>query len=259
MAGWIDGQTGNPDGAVVHFDRCLERQRDFPPALVGKAAALVAGQRFDEARMAYAELIRAAPNDAVARYNFGVLFYRCGQFGEAAAQFREAVRLDPAHARAYYNLATLAQRAGAISEARYAWEAFTRLDPNVPSAWFNLGVIRMDFDEAAAAAYCFSEVVRLRRDDAEAWLNLAIAQGAAGRWRLAQSAGETADRLSPGHPVVLRSLANIHRRLAIQGGDAAAEHLVAAAELEERLAEIVPEEAVTSGAEDQGPEDAAAP
>lgn len=257
VEGLIDAQTGHPSSAIAHFDRCLERQPDSQPALAGKVAALVALRRYEEADGVYIRLTSLAPADAVIRYNRGVLLYRQSRFSEATEQFREAVRIDPDHARAHYNLATLAQRAGRILEARNEWRIFTRLEPNVPSAWFNLGVIWMDFDQPIDAAYCFSQAVRLARDDAEAWLNLAIAQAMAGRLHVALEAAATADRLAPDNPLLMRLLAQVHRELALQGGVAAADHLVTAAQLEARcpspvLADSPPssDQSTTAGPDD---------
>lgn len=245
LLGGLEMARQRPTPAVVHFDKCLKHRPAFAPALAGKASALTMLKRYAEAGEAYRTLLEHHPQEAAARYNYGVLLYRQADFSAAAGQFRELVRQQPHHARGQYNLATLAQRDGRITEARQAWQAFTQLEPQVPSAWFNLGIVQMDFDAPEEAASCFHRCVEMARDDAAGWLNLALAQAAIGRTYTALTMAETAERLSPGDPAVLRVLATLHRRAASQGSAVADAHLAEARRLEE-LVEPRHEEPVPS-------------
>ncbi|MBN2561590.1 MAG: tetratricopeptide repeat protein [Phycisphaerae bacterium] len=245
--GWADMQADDHAAAVEHFDRALARRPDHVPALSAKAAALVALDRFDEAAVLYADVVRRAPEGTAARYNYGVLLYRQAKFAEATQQFRELVCIDPNHARGQYNLATLAQRAGRISEARDAWEAFTRLEPDIASAWFNLGVVQMDFDAPLAAARCFDRFVGLVPDDPDGWLNLGLAYVSAGHLYAALDALTTAEGLAPCNAAILRHLADLHTLLAEQGGRDADHHRQLAALLQEQ-AEADEEDAPASHA-----------
>jgi len=236
--GWAALRAGRPTEALRYFDAALQEERDHPPALAGRAAALVAEGLHAEAAETYDRLLRRTPNDAAARYNYGTLLYRASRYAEAAEQFRRAIRLDPTLARARYNLATLAQREGRLHEARDEWTAFVALDPGVASAWFNLGVVQMDFDEPAAAADCFARAVELDPANADAWLNLGLARAFADRLEEAVATLTEAAGKFPEEPLILAQLAVFHGVLADREGPNAEAHRRLAQWLEDRVAAL---------------------
>lgn len=233
--GWSALQSGEHLKAVEHFDRVLAEQPENLSALAAKAKALIALQRFDEAAEACATIVRLAPNDAAARYNYGVLLCRRARFPEATDQFRALVLLKPDHARGQYNLAMLAQRAGRLNEARDAWEALTRLRPDAADAWFNLGVTWMDFDRPRDAEQCFDQVVRIQPDQPDGWLNLSLALAADENLHAALDAINAADELAPCDSTIMRHLARLHTRFADRRGPDADDHRRRAALLRDQL------------------------
>lgn len=226
-----DAQTGQIDAAVLRLDRILARSPEDAAAQSAKAAALVAAGQYEQAADLYAAVVLQAPQDAAARYNFGVLLCRQARLTEATEQFRRLVAIDPNHARGWYNLATLCQRAGRLAEARDAWETFVELQPNAAAGYFNLGIVWMDFDEPLQAAWCFKRVTMLTPDAPDAWLNLGLAYAAADHpYPALEALTAAADRM-PCDPTVLRGLADLHERLAADGGPGAATHRRLAASL----------------------------
>lgn len=205
-----DLDAGRHHAALRAYDSVLVKSKSNTVALAGRAAALTALERLDDVEASYEFLIRIAPRDAAARYNFGVLLYRRGKHGEASTQFRELVTMQPDHARGHYNLATLAQRAGRLAEARDEWLAFTRLEPSVPSGWFNLGVVQMDFEEPLDAARCFAVYTVIRPDEADGFTNLGAAHAAAGDVIEAMEAMTAADGMAPCDPMVMTALVDLH-------------------------------------------------
>jgi tetratricopeptide (TPR) repeat protein len=224
LRGWLAMRTNDARQAIACFDRVPVQSGWHCAALSAKAEALVVLSRYDEAAAAYGEVVRLAPQDPTARYNYGVLLYRRAYFSEAAEQFRELVRLQPDDARGQYNLATLAQREGRLAEAREAWQAFVRLEPNVASAWFNLGIVWMDYEEPGEAADCFERATIIDSEDTITWLNLAVAYAGAGELQLALDAVAEADALSPGDPAVTSCQAALEQMLAEQKTSDSEEH-----------------------------------
>ena len=166
-------ESGHFGAALRAAERVLSNSRNNSAALAVKAGSLAGLARWEDAEGAYSRLVQVAPNDAPARYNFGVLLYRRERFGEAAEQFRSLLAINPDHAQGLYNLATLAQRAGRTGEARDAWARFTLLRPRVASGWFNLGVLNMDLEDPDEAARCFAVFHALVPEDSDGAVNLA--------------------------------------------------------------------------------------
>ncbi len=231
-----DMDAGRAVAALRAYDNVLARSKGNTAAMAGRAAALTALDRLDEAATCYESLVTLAPRDALARYNYGVLLYRRGAFGEASTQFRELVALQPDHARGHYNLATLAQRAGRLGEARDAWTAFTRLEPAVPSGWFNLGVVLLDFDEPLDAARCFAVFSALRPTEADGFTNLGAAFAAAGSLEDALEALTISDGLMPCDAMVMTALADLHAAMIESDGERAEQHRAQALAISEQVA-----------------------
>jgi len=72
----------------------------------GSAGSAVAG-RLAEAERAYLEGIEACGEDALLRYNLGVLLADLGRREDAAAAYEAALRARPGFADCHYNLALL--------------------------------------------------------------------------------------------------------------------------------------------------------
>lgn len=231
-----DLDAGRAVAALRAYDNVLARSKKNTAAMAGRAAALTALDRLDEAATCYESLVKHAPRDALAHYNYGVLLYRRGAFGEASTQFRELVALQPDHARGHYNLATLAQRAGRLSEARDGWTAFTRLEPTVPSGWFNLGVTLLDFDEPLEAARCFAVFSALRPTEADGFTNLGAAFAAAGSLEDALEALTISDALVPCDAMVMTAIADLHAAMVESDGERADEHRAQALAINEQVA-----------------------
>lgn len=238
-AGYAALQSGRYEDALAQYDAILDRRPNHPPALSGRAEALIGLNRFDDAAETYARLMPRAEKDTTARYNYGVVLYRLSRYAEAADQFRRLTQIDPDHAEGQYNLATLAQRDGRLSEAQSAWQAFTRLRPEVAGGWYNLGIVLMDYDRPEEAVACFKKVVSLDQNDADARLNLAMAHLAADQPNEALAALEAAGQRLPNDRVVLRYQAEVHARLAENGGPDGDEHRRQADALRAKLAALV--------------------
>jgi tetratricopeptide (TPR) repeat protein len=86
----------DPKGALADFDRALEVNPPYLPALEDRAAVLAERLgRTDDAVEALGRVIRLAPERGQPRAGRGVLLARLGRRDEALRDVREAERLDP--------------------------------------------------------------------------------------------------------------------------------------------------------------------
>ncbi len=104
-----------PADALAAFDQALAADPDSSPSAIGRAAALVALDRVDEAVAVLVALVTRYPNNAEAWYNLGILAGRQGQIDSSVGALRRAVTLRPDDLEARLRLAE-ALRAGAASE-----------------------------------------------------------------------------------------------------------------------------------------------
>jgi len=80
---------------------CFREAYGLDPAssltLVNMGGVLLSEHKFEEALPFNLQAVRAAPNDALARSQLGLNYFRLGNEGEAETQLKEAKKSDPAH------------------------------------------------------------------------------------------------------------------------------------------------------------------
>jgi tetratricopeptide (TPR) repeat protein len=105
------------------------RARSDSAAYTNLGFALSGLERWDEARLAYEQAVRLAPDDADAHYNMGRALNSLRRHAEAAEAYRAAVRIQPGYANAWGNLGLSATLIGRYDEAREAFERARALVP----------------------------------------------------------------------------------------------------------------------------------
>jgi Flp pilus assembly protein TadD len=105
--GAIAVRRGHVKEAVWFLSRAAQRRPGKVGVRYNYALALVAAQRFEDARKEADAAATIAPADAEVRFLGGVVALRSGRLADAEAAFAEALRLDPQHADARHNLALL--------------------------------------------------------------------------------------------------------------------------------------------------------
>ena len=89
-------------------------------------------ERWDEAVVAYREVVRLRPEDAEARWRLGdALFFGLGQADEAESVLREAAALDASSSDIHASLAAVLNAQGRHEEAVAEMEEARRLDPRL--------------------------------------------------------------------------------------------------------------------------------
>ncbi len=128
-----NGYLGRFEDVVSSCRKVLEIEADYLPALNSLASALAALQRYDEAAVEFATLLRLAPDNPVVLGNYGHALFLMGRVAEARSALEDAVRIQPHYAEARYNLATLLEQSGHPEDALREYEQAATLKPGLPS------------------------------------------------------------------------------------------------------------------------------
>jgi Flp pilus assembly protein TadD len=106
-----------PADALAAFDQALAADPESSAAAVGRAAALVALDRVEDAAAWLVDLVTRHPDNAEAWYNLGILAGRQGQIESSVGALRRAVALRPDDLEARLRLAEALRAGGAGEEA----------------------------------------------------------------------------------------------------------------------------------------------
>ena len=99
--------------------------------------------------------LKGHADDAVARYNLGVIYAKLGFAEMAAQEYKASLKINPAQIQAWQNLGTAYMRLQRVDDAITAYRQALTLDENYALAWFNLGnaYLLKDYPVQARSAY----------------------------------------------------------------------------------------------------------
>ncbi len=108
--------------SLKKLERSISLEKRDPA--VHKLAGLncVVLERYDTARSFLEAAAELAPNDAMARYYLGRLYYTIQRFPQAVAEFEQAVRLNPSFVKGYDNLGLALEAVGNEEAATEAYQ-----------------------------------------------------------------------------------------------------------------------------------------
>jgi tetratricopeptide (TPR) repeat protein len=194
-AGYLGLARREPGGALTHFDRALEQQGRYVPALVGRGQALVALGREPEAVAAFEAALSADPSLADVRRRVEVLKFqglerdlvsardaaKSGRRDEAVRLYRAAIARSPESPFLYRELAVVERQIGDVESALAHYRQAVSLDPGDDVSLAQLGELleaRGALEEALGAyeealAIRPSDAVAARRDQVRARIELA--------------------------------------------------------------------------------------
>jgi predicted TPR repeat methyltransferase len=226
--------------------RKSRRQKTTRPFATAEKALKVAWQfhrdgRFDDAKMAYEQVLRIHPDCVEAIYLLGVLSHRigdpeasiallrqavtlrpgfteaqndlgnvlhaAGMLDEAACVFRELIQSKPQHADAHNNLGVVLKAQGKHEEALTAFQKAIRLDPMNVGQQYNLGNVLKRLGRFGEAVAAYRSVIELEPSHSEAYRNLAAALRRAERLDESQEALRAWLRQDPDNPIACHMLA----------------------------------------------------
>jgi tetratricopeptide (TPR) repeat protein len=185
---------------VQAIDRLLVRNPNDPLLMTGKAMALTAAGRHDDALPLLENLARRQPTGVLAQFNYAVALMRASEQSAAVAAFRRVLALQPGHPRATFNLAGLLQSMNQPAAALTLWRQLTETAgsaathsaaatvPESPmtasrlsaavlaDAWSHRGELALELKQPAEAEKCFAQAAQIEPRNAAAWCNVGIAR-----------------------------------------------------------------------------------
>jgi glutathione synthase/RimK-type ligase-like ATP-grasp enzyme len=122
---------------------------------IERAVLLNALERPLDAKQAFIDILRRAPENFSALNEFGTLLFGMGLVTEACRVYAEAIAHHPDNPVGHVNLANILLRANKLAEARQHYQIALQIDPAHPQAHQGLGAVLSDLgDHAAAKRHC---------------------------------------------------------------------------------------------------------
>jgi len=132
---WFDRACGldeDPSTAAEAqraYERALELDPAYVPAVINLGNLHYGQGRLDEARACFERAIELEPTNAKARFNLGNVLHDRSEYQAALILFRDAAALDPDFADAHFNLALTCEQLGLVEVAQRHWQRYLALDP----------------------------------------------------------------------------------------------------------------------------------
>jgi tetratricopeptide (TPR) repeat protein len=160
-----------PDGAVVFFDRALESDAAYVPALVGRGQALLELKREGEALASFEAAVEADPSLTDLQSRIEVLRLRAvqenlarakaasdaGRWTEARVAYRQAIAASPESAFLYRDLGLVERKAGELALALEHFRKAATLDPGDAVSLAEVGSILEEQDDIAGALAAYEK------------------------------------------------------------------------------------------------------
>lgn len=106
----------------------------FEKSALSKANQLYEQGKYDEALLKYEELRNKYPDNAIAYFGMGSVWYAKGDYAMAIDRLQNAILLEPKFADAHYWLGNAQYKAGQKDNAVRSWSECLKIDPKHNSA-----------------------------------------------------------------------------------------------------------------------------
>ena len=191
-------RQGQPEAALIEFQKALQIKPDFENPYVSGGSALMLMGQVDQAIGYYRQALRIRsnsaedwsnlatalwkkgeiieaiedykkaaafkPGSAEMQYNLGHAFAGNRNWRDAISCYQAAIRLGPDEAKFHNNLAAVLVEVGRIDEAVDELRIALRINPNYPDAHYNLGSILGRLGKKEESAAHLREALRLKPD-----------------------------------------------------------------------------------------------
>ncbi|BAX81919.1 hypothetical protein ALGA_3627 [Labilibaculum antarcticum] len=132
--GWLNYQAGVFNESISHYQRAANLKPYAEEAKFGLVLPKAAIGKWDEVVNIYKEILKVSPNQTVANYRLGLIFYGREDFEKAHQHFKKVVDLYPFGYDALIMLAWTNFRMGKSREALILFQKSLWFMPNDPSA-----------------------------------------------------------------------------------------------------------------------------
>jgi protein O-GlcNAc transferase len=220
--------SGDPKSALPLFELALsDASVANSSALINEALAHVQTGDATGALPLYNRALKAGPDSAILREDFGVAYLQQADLVHAIEQFKMGLALEPENAQLHYDLGLALKLKDDLPAAIPEFERSAQLDPTLPDPAFTLGVIYMQQGKFPEAAAQLQRATTLQPANGDAWALLGSVLKDSGDPKGATEALQRAIALEPNQPSLHVQLATLES----QAGDkeaAAAERKIAA-------------------------------
>ena len=125
----LDEEPATRPEARRAYERALELDPKYVPALINLGNLHYAEGRSDEARACFERAIAQEPVNAKARFNLANVLHDRHEYQAALVLYRDAVALAPEFADAFFNLALTCEGLELVEEAQRHWRRYLDLEP----------------------------------------------------------------------------------------------------------------------------------
>jgi len=174
--GYAHLRAGDAQRAAEELAASLELLEFDPGVLLNHATALLALERFEEARRVLRRLSAATPRDWRLHSKLGELAFRTGDAEGARRAFAEAVRLGSRYVPDHVNLGMAHLTLGEVGAAEGAFRRGLALDARAADPFYGLGAVALARRDFAAARACFAAALERSPDHADARAGLRDAE-----------------------------------------------------------------------------------
>src|SRR5689334_8273895 len=115
-------RTDDPARSLEYYRRAAELQPDAPEYALGYGAALVQARRFEQAVGILRQVVKAKPDNYVARANLATALYEAKRYADAIPEYEWILTAKPEIAVAHYFIATSHDYLGEYPEALESYE-----------------------------------------------------------------------------------------------------------------------------------------
>lgn len=170
----------DPKAALPHFDRSVEADAKYIPALVGRGQALLALARNADALASFESALALDPSLADVRRQVEVLKFRgaeenlkrardaarAGRYDDAQTAYQAALAGSPESAFLYRELADVERQAGARDRALEHYRKAIALDPSDAKSLVQIGELLLASGDYAGAQKAYADALQIEPSDA---------------------------------------------------------------------------------------------
>lgn len=139
--GWLNYQSGVFDESIAHYQRALNLMPYSEEAKFGLILPKAAIGKWDEVINLYNQILENAPNQTIALYRLGMIYYGRKDYNKALSYFKKVVDLYPFGYKGLIMLAWTNYQMGQVREAKVLFEKSLLYSPKDLSALEGLKLI----------------------------------------------------------------------------------------------------------------------
>jgi tetratricopeptide (TPR) repeat protein len=162
-------KDGKLDDAARHYQKAIEFDPSFYPALNNLGVIYIRQKQFAKANEAFLQAMKLNPDDSQAYINMGHLHYQQGQYPEAIAELERGLERFPGSALGRFLLGSAYLKVGGLEKAEANLRRACALDPkSMSQAHLQLANLYLMRGEPSLASTELESYLRVNRSDPQA-------------------------------------------------------------------------------------------